>query len=292
MENPTVITDRQLDLLIDVVRRNYSYDFSDFGKPTMQRRVSAVMTELKSASFDELLERIAHEEDIFLKILRGLSINVTSLFREPKMFLYLRQHIFPRLASYPNIRIWSAGTSTGEEAYSLAILLQETGLADRAQIYATDFNPVIIKTAAQGKIPLKKMAEYTRNYQLSGGMHSLSRYYSTSQDHAWFEKSLKDNIVFSTHNLTTDGVFNEFQLILCRNVLIYFNAEGQTKKLQLFRNSLTLNGYLCLGQSESLRYAPANLQPGSCFEAVNEELKIYQCRPANGNFKALERQNH
>jgi chemotaxis protein methyltransferase CheR len=289
MKTEHAVSNEQLDLLINIVLKNYSHDFTDYGKPTMRRRVSAIMSELKIALFEDLLERVADDEGVFLRLLRGLSINVTALFREPAMFLYLRQQILPKLASYPNIRIWSAGTATGEEAYSLAILLHETGLADRAQIYATDFNPLIIKTAAQGKIPLKKMAEYTRNYQMSGGMHSLSRYYKTSQDHAWFEKTLKDNIVFATHNLTTDGVFNEFQLILCRNVLIYFNAEGQTKKLQLFRDSLALNGYLCLGQSESLKYAPANLQSSSCFEAVNEDLKIYQCRPDTNSFKALQR---
>jgi chemotaxis protein methyltransferase CheR len=245
----------ELDLLLEGIYQRYGFDFRNYGKAHAKRRILHRLAVSGFRSISELLHEVLHDESLFHILLQDLSINTTEMFRDPEFFLELRQQVIPVLKTYPFIKVWHAGCSTGEEVYSMAILLQEEGLLSRSQIYATDFNPVVLKAAREGIYPASQMKEYTRNYLNSGGKHSLSDYYSARYDSVILNKSLKENLVCADHNLVTDGVFGEMHLVMCRNTLIYFNKILQNRVVGLFRDSLIPGGFLCLGSKESLTFS-------------------------------------
>ncbi len=247
------LVDIELQLLLEGVFRQYGFDFREYAPASLKRRISTAMQAEGVATISELQKKVLHDPDCMERFVLTLSINVTSLFRDPSFYAAFRQKVIPLLRTYPFIRIWHAGCATGEEVYSLAILLEEEGLLRRARIYATDMNEAVVKKARAGIFPLKSMKEYTANYQKAGGTRSFSEYYTAQYDSAILRPELTKNIVFSAHNLATDGSFNEFNVILCRNVLIYFNQALQERVLALFRDSLVHLGILALGRKESLR---------------------------------------
>ncbi|WP_009633841.1 CheR family methyltransferase [Synechocystis sp. PCC 7509] len=246
----------EIDLLLEGIFRYYGFDFRNYAPASLKRRIWNVIHAEKLTTVSGLQEKILRDRTCLERFVLTLSINVTSMFRDPNFYLALRTNVIPLLRTYPFIRIWHAGCSTGEEVYSMAILLQEENLYHRCRLYATDINEGVIKKAKAGIFPLKFMQEYTQNYQLAGGKQSFSEYYTAAYDNAIFRASLKENIVFSQHNLVTDSSFNEFHVILCRNVLIYFNAALQQQVYQLFHNSLAMFGVLGLGKPESLKFTP------------------------------------
>jgi chemotaxis protein methyltransferase CheR len=223
-------------------------------------------------SISELQHRVLHDAVAMEKLLLDLSINVSSMFRDPTFYKCFREKVIPILRTYPFIRVWHAGCSTGEEVYSMAILLQEEGLYDRARIYATDINEVVLQTAKNAIYPADKMQEYTQNYIRGGGTSSFSKYYTAKYDAAIFDSGLKRNVVFSQHNLVTDRSFSEFNVILCRNVMIYFDRKLQDRVHGLFYESLVPFGFLGLGSKESLRMSKYE----TCYEQIDEREKIYK----------------
>lgn len=241
-------------LLLETVYKKYGYDFTQYAEAHIKRRITnrMIMSGLKSVS--QVHEHVLHDEVFASRLLQDLSITVTEMFRDPGFYKSLREQVIPVLKTYPFLKIWHAGCSTGEEAYSMAILLKEEGLYDRTTIYATDFNQQALNQAREGIFSNALMREYTVNYQLSGGKESFSSYYTSSYDRVIMNQSLKKNIVWANHNLVTDSVFAEVNMVLCRNVLIYFNRDLQNKVQRLFYDSLVNGGILCLGSKEGLRF--------------------------------------
>jgi chemotaxis protein methyltransferase CheR len=246
----------ELDLLLDAVFRLYGYDFRDYAKTSMRRRIANIMRQEEVHTISALQDRVLHDSRSWERFLNGISVNVSAMFRDPGFFLAFRQHALPTLRTYPFIRIWQAGCSLGEEAYSLAILLEEEGLYDRSLIYATDINEVSLRQAREAIYPAELMQKYTQNYVQAGGQRSFSEYYTARYDFAILRPTLQRNIVFSQHNLVSDAPFNEFNVILCRNVMIYFNRGLQERTHNLFHESLAMFGILGLGSRESLRFMP------------------------------------
>lgn len=244
----------EISLLLEAIYQKYHYDFRQYSEAHIRRRVMnrMVMSGLENVS--QLQAKVLSDEAFASKLLQDLSITVTEMFRDPGFYKSLRENVIPILKTYPFIKIWHAGCATGEEAYSMAILMQEEGLYDRTTIYATDFNQQALNKAKEGIFPNGMIKEYTTNYQLSGGKESFSSYYTSNYDNVIMKQSLKKNIVWANHNLVTDSVFAEAHLILCRNVLIYFDKNLQNKVQKLFYNSLINGGILCLGSKESLRF--------------------------------------
>jgi len=249
------IKDDEIELLLDELHRKHGYDFSDYSRASMKRRLNRLITLDKFPSFAEMRYRLMHDETYLRRFIEEVTVNVTEMFRDPDFFKYLRQHILPTLGTYPLIRIWIAGCASGEEAYSMAILLKEANLLHKSLIYATDLNPRVLEKAKSGIFPLKQIRQYSENYLLSGGYEDFSSYYSAKYDVAIFNEVLRKKIVFSTHNLVSDSSFNSFQLILCRNVLIYFNTHLQGRVFDLMDKSLETLGYLALGTKETMRFA-------------------------------------
>ena len=246
----------ELDLLLDAVFRLYGYDFRDYAKTSMRRRIANIMKKEEVTTISALQDRVLHDSRSWDRFLDGLSVNVSAMFRDPGFFLAFRLHAVPVLRTYPFIRIWQAGCSLGEEAYSLAIMLEEEGLYDRSLIYATDINEVSLRQAREAIYPAELMQKYTQNYVQAGGQQSFSEYYTARYDFAILRPTLQRNIVFSQHNLVSDAPFNEFNVILCRNVMIYFNRGLQERTHNLFHESLAMFGILGLGSRESLRFMP------------------------------------
>ncbi len=244
----------EIDLLLEGVYRHYGFDFRGYARGSIKRRLMRRMWGESVHTISALQEKILHDPGAMERLLYDLSINVTSMFRDPSFFRAVRQHVIPLLRTYPFIRIWNAGCSTGEETYSLAILLREEGLYDRARIYATDINDVVLEKARVGAFPIDRMREYTENYIRAGGTRAFSEYYVAHQNMARFSESLGQNIVFAQHNLVSDHAFNDFQMIICRNVLIYFARDLQAQVHGLFYNSLVNFGILALGHKESVRF--------------------------------------
>ena len=243
----------EIDLLVEGIYRLYGFDFRLYARSSLRRRIrNAVETE-KTGTISGLQDRLLHDPECFDRVLPRLSVNVSAMFRDPLFFLAFRNHVIPLLRTYPFVRIWQAGCSTGEEAYSIAILLEEENLYDRCRIYATDINGTVLRTAKAGIYSLDAMQKYTVNYLQAGGTRSFSLYYTASYDHAMFHPALQRNILFTEHNLATDGAFNEFNVILCRNVMIYFNKQLQARVHQLFYDSLVPFGVLGIGSHETLR---------------------------------------
>jgi chemotaxis protein methyltransferase CheR len=264
--------DIEVQLFIEAMYLKYGYDFRDYSRAHMKRRIR---NRLGISGFDSI-SAMQHElltnKAFFDKILPDFSINVTEMFRDPEVFTFIRREIVPLLKTYPQLKIWHAGCSTGEEVYSMAILLKEEGLYDRCQIYATDFNERVLEMAQSGIFPLEVVKDYTKNYIESGGKESFSDYYIAKYESIIMDQSLKKNIIFAQHNLVTDQVFGQMHLIICRNVMIYFNSELQERVIRLFDESLRPGGILCLGTKESLKTD----KELSTFDVCEKQLKVYR----------------
>jgi len=262
----------ELELLLQAIFLQYGYDFRGYSRAHIKRRVRHRMVQAGVKSISELQHKILHDPLCFDALIRDFSINVTEMFRNPAFYQSIRKNVIPILKTYPFIKVWHAGCSTGEEVYSFAILLQEEGLYDRTQIYATDFNSHVIQQAKKGIYPIKNIKDYTANYQQAGGKASFSDYYHASNDSVIFNQSLKKQIVFAAHNLVTDTVFAEVNMIICRNVLIYFNRDLQNRVLHLFDDSLVKGGFIGLGSKETLQFSPIALK----YKTVDSNMKIYK----------------
>ena len=255
MEIGNPIQYQELELLMNDVHTHYGYDFTEYSKASLHRRVQRLFAMDKFPSFAEFRYRLQNDSQYFRRFVEEITVNVTEMLRDPSFYRTLRTTILPILATYPFIRIWHAGCSTGEEVYSMAILLKEAGLLQKTLLYGTDINPLVIEKARKGIFPVSQMQKYSENYIQSGGVRDFSRYYTANYHLAKFDSSLSAKMIFSTHNLVSDFSFNEFQLILCRNVLIYFERELQAKVVTLFDYSLENFGYLALGSKESIRFS-------------------------------------
>ena len=262
----------EVELLLEGIYRRYGYDFRHYAPASLKRRVRRRMDGEHVDTVSALQERVLHDPAVMERLLLDLSINVTAMFRDPTFFRALRELVVPSLRTYPFARVWIAGCSTGEEVYSLAILLAEEGLAERVRIYATDINQNVIDIARRGVFPLDKMQEYTQNYIRAGGTRSFSEYYVARYDGARFSRALVDGVVFAQHNLASDAVFNEFHLIACRNVMIYFDRPLQEHVHRLFYDSLAMFGVLGLGQKETIRFSPHD----EAYEELSAAEKLYR----------------
>lgn len=264
----------EIELLLEGIYRYYGLDFRNYAYPFIQRRIWHRIHAEKLKSISGLQERIFHDHTIMKKLFADFSINVTEMFRDPSFFLSFRNKVIPLVKDYPYIRIWHVGCATGEEVYSMAILLQEEGLYDKARIYATDINPGILEKAKQGVFPLDRMQAYTKNYFQAGGKRAFSEYYTTKQEEVVFHPFLRENIVFAQHNLATDHSFNEFHIIICRNVMIYFNKSLQNHVHGLLYESLSLQGFLGLGKREGVRFT----SNADFYEEFDSDERLYRKR--------------
>jgi len=246
----------EVEALLEAVYRYYGFDFRQYARPSLRRRLWRRASMEGARTISGLQERLLHDRSCMERLLLDLSINVTAMFRDPTFFLAWRRTVVPLLATYPFIRIWNAGCSTGEETYSIAIVLAEEGLLDRTRIYATDINEPVLARAKDGVFRLDQMKAYTENYLASGGTRAFSEYYTTGYEGARFDRSLTEGVVFSRHNLASDHSFNEFHAIICRNVMIYFGSPLQDRVHELFYDSLIRFGLLALGQKESITFTP------------------------------------
>jgi chemotaxis protein methyltransferase CheR len=262
----------EMDLFIQALQRRHGYDFSQYAPASLKRRIQLLVEQLDCKTISGLIERVMHEPELLPRLLEGLTVPASDMFRDPAMFQGLREQVFPLLASYPQINIWQAGCAHGQEVYSLAILLEEAGLYERTQIFATDLSDRALHQAQDGIYPAREAQQWSRNYQASGGKRSLADYYSARYNLLKVDQHLRRNVTFAKHNLVSDGVFCEAHLILCRNVLIYFSNPLQDRVLSLFRDSLVRGGFLCLGLRESLDYASSARE----FTAFAERLRIYR----------------
>jgi len=262
----------EVELLLEAVYRRYGFDFRQYAQASLKRRLYRRMAVERVSTLSQLQDRLLHEPGSMEGLLLDLSINVTAMFRDPTFYAALREKVVPALHTYPFTRIWCAGCSTGEEVYSLAILLQEEGLYERTRIYATDINENVLVTAREGVFPLERMKQYTQNYLRGGGKRDFSEYYVAAYDGARFSRSLVENVVFAQHNLAMDGAFNEFNVILCRNVMIYFDQELQERVHGLFYDSLERYGILALGHKESIRFTGS----AGRYEEIDAEERLYR----------------
>ncbi len=262
----------EIRLLLEAIYLKYGFDFRDYSSAHTKRRLENRLALSGLEDFGRMQHRLIHDEAFFNELLLDLSINVTEMFRDPWFYKTIREEVIPHLKTYPFIRSWHAGCSAGQEVYSMCIVLEEEGMKSRTQIYATDFNELILDKARAGIYPIEVIRDYTANYHQAGGRQSFSDYYSAQYEHVIINQELKDKVLFSSHNLVTDGVFGEMNIIFCRNVLIYFNKDLQNKVLRLFYDALCPGGFLCLGSKESLRFTDFS----DDFEIVAEREKIYR----------------
>ncbi len=262
----------EFDLILQAIYQKYGYDFRDYAKASIRRRLRYRLSQSNLKSISEMQHKLLHDKEFFDTLLLDLTINVTEMFRDPPFFKALREIVIPELKKQPFIKVWHAGCSSGEEIYSTAILLKENGIYESSLIYATDTNEVVLDKAKSGIFPIEKMKDFTVNYRSAGGLASFADYYTARYDNAIMDNSLKKNIVFSNHNLVTDSVFGEMDMIMCRNVLIYFNKKLQDRVFRLFRDSLRPGGLLCLGSKETVRFSSHS----DNFENVAEKEKIYR----------------
>ncbi|QEC58470.1 protein-glutamate O-methyltransferase CheR [Flavisolibacter ginsenosidimutans] len=250
-----MVKDEDLDVLLNMLFEKYGYDFTNYAKASLKRRVNRLMVIDRLPSFAELLYKIKGEPDYLPHVVEQITVNVTEMFRDPLTFKTIREKVLPILATHPFIRVWHAGCASGEEVYSMAILLEEAGLLHKSLLYATDLNPSVIENIQKGIFPLSQMKQFSENYILSGGKKQFSDYYTAKYDWAKFDDKLKTKMIAATHNLVSDRSFNEFQIIFCRNVLIYFDKVLQDKVLNLFDESLEKLGFLVLGAKENIRFS-------------------------------------
>jgi len=262
----------EVELLLDGVHRLYGYDFRNYALPSLKRRIWHHVHAENVPSISALQEKVLHDRACFERFIHSLSIPVTEMFRDPGLFLTFRQKVIPLLRTYPYIRIWHAGCSTGEEVYSMAILLHEEGLYDKARIYATDINNRSLQQAKEGVYEISKMQQYTKNYLDAGGTRAFSEYYTAKYNSVILQPFLRKNIIFAEHNLATDTSFNEFNVILCRNVMIYFNDELRDHVHGLFNESLSRFGVLVLGSKESIHFT----RYSESYEPLDRVEKIYR----------------
>lgn len=266
------VSESELHLLMDAIYNTYSYDFRNYSGASQKRRILQAMTHFECPTVGTLQTMVLKDATLFMELLQYLTIPVSEMFRDPAFFLALRQQVLPVLQTYPSLKIWVAGCSTGEEVYSLAILLREEGLLEKSLIYATDINPIALDKAKRGIFPLGSIKGHTANYQQSGGQQPFSDYYSSAYDAAIFDPTLRTNVTFSDHSLATDSVFSETQLVLCRNVLIYFNKPLQNRALGLFHESLSHRGFMGLGSKESIEFSAYARH----FEALDKPARIFR----------------
>lgn len=264
----------ELKLLMEAIFQKYHYDFRDYTPASVKRRLLQAREHFHCRSFSALQERVLHEPEMLPQLLSYLTVQVSEMFRDPSFFRVLREEVVPHLRTYPSLKVWIAGCSTGEELYSLAILFREEGLEERTLFYATDVNPMALRKAEAGVYDLDRVALFTANHQRSGGKTSLSDYYTAAYGAAAFDKSLRKRAVFSDHTLASDAVFAEVQLVCCRNVLIYFNRELQDRSVGLFKDSLVRKGFLGLGSKESLHFSAH----AAAFSEFSRTERIYQKR--------------
>jgi chemotaxis protein methyltransferase CheR len=266
------LEDVEIGLLLEGLYRVHGYDFREYSRSSIKRRILELMRAEKLDTVSAFQDRVLHDSACLDRFLLGLSVHATAMFRDPSFYLTFRKHVVPLLRTYPTVQIWVAGCSTGEEVYSLAILLQEERLYAKSRIYATDISQAVLRKAREGIFPLADMRDYTANYQQAGGTNEFSDYYTAHYDNVIFSAALKNNIVFSEHNLATDGSFNEFQVILCRNVMIYFNKDLQARVHNLLYESLSMFGVFGLGNKESLKFTPR----AAFYDPINETDKLYR----------------
>jgi chemotaxis protein methyltransferase CheR len=264
--------EQEVEALIQEIHTHYGYDFSGYARASVYRRIRRFLSQKQLTSLEELRKPLFADSFFFENFLQEVTVNVTEMFRDPSFFLALRTHVLPILSTYPFIKIWDAGCSTGEELFSLAILLEEEGLLGRTKIYATDINQKVLKQAKEGIFSASHMPAYTSGYYAAGGKREFSSYYRSSYGNVKFDASLVRNVVVYPHNLATDSSFNEFHLILCRNVLIYFNRELQERVFKLFDESLVSLGYLALGKKETLAMSGIS----SDYDYVDKNNRIYR----------------
>jgi len=266
----------EINLLLEAIYQRYGYDFRNYARASVERRARQLRERLGAASIGAMIPMLLHDKALLGSVLKEFSITVTEMFRDPFVYRGIRQEIVPMLKTYPYIKVWLAGCATGEEAYSLAILLREEGLQGRAIIYATDFNDVALDKARAGIYELERLKVFTANYLKAGGRADFGDYYHARYGAAVMRSELKKDITFANHNLVTDGVFGEMHLIVCRNVLIYFNKELQARVLGLFRDSLVFDGFLCLGAKETLKFSSLAEE----FKVVDPKAKLFQKKVA------------
>jgi len=269
------LLDIEVDCLLAAITERYGYDFRNYARASLKRRIQNFLVVSGCKYVSELIPKVLHDKAYFSEFLSNMSVTVTEMFRDPFIFKSIREDILPKLKTYSRINIWHAGCATGEEVYSMAILLEEEGLLDRARIYATDFNTKSLATAKEGIYPAENIQLYTKNYLKAGGKSSFSDYYQANYESAKMKDFLRNKITFASHNLISDQVFAEMNLILCRNVLIYFDKVLQNRVLELFSDSLVPRGFLVLGDKEAIKFSVVK----DCFEAVNERQKIYRKMP-------------
>jgi chemotaxis protein methyltransferase CheR len=266
------VEDIELSLLLEGVFRQYGFDFREYAPASLRRRIWRRVHAENLTTISALQDKLLHDPACMERLLLDLSINVTAMYRDPTFYVSFREKVVPLLRTYPFTRVWVAGCSTGEEVYSLAILMQEEGLYDRTRIYATDINESVLERARAGVFPLDKMREYTQNYIRAGGRRAFSEYYLAKYDGAQFQRSLVENVVFAQHNLVSDRSFNEFNVIICRNVMIYFDRILQDRVHRLFYDSLAMFGVLGLGAKESIGFSPHE----DCYEELDASERIYR----------------
>lgn len=266
------LNDEQIEIILSDLIEHYGYDFTNYSAASLKRRIQRLLTMDKIVSFAEFRHRIQHDAEYFKRFVEQITVNVTEMFRDAHFYRALREHVIPELATRPLIRIWHAGCSTGEEVYSMAILLHEANLLHKSLLYATDINPAVLEKVRLGMFPMSQMKQYSENYIHSGGRNDFSKYYIAQYDTAKFDESFKSRIILATHNLVSDTSFNEFQLILCRNVMIYFDKDLQDRALELFDNSLEKLGYLCLGSKETLKFSSVM----SRYKQIESKEKIWR----------------
>jgi len=266
------VEDIEIRLLLEALYHRYHYDFRHYAMSSIRRRLRQARQNLGAATISALQERVLHEPDMLPQILRYLTVQVSEMFRDPSYFRAIRESVVPHLRTYPSLKVWIAGCSTGEELYSIVILFREEGLEERTLFYATDINQEALDQAAAGIYDAERMRQFSENYRQAGGRTSLSDYYHSNYNRCILDKSLRRNVVFSDHSLVTDQVFGEMHLVSCRNVMIYFDRELQDRAVGLFKDSLARNGFLGLGAKESLRFS---VHAGAFRDFVRQE-KIYQ----------------
>lgn len=264
----------ELQLLLEAIYQRYGYDFRAYSRASLRRRVQQHLLLAQYDNIGVLLHDILHRGEAFAALLSNLTINVTEMFRDPDFYRAFREQVVPVLKTHPFLKIWHAGCATGEEIYSMAILLEEEGLYERCQIYATDIDKEVLEKARKGIFQMADLRKYTDNYQRAGGKVSLADYYTAKYENVIMDPRLKKNVIFADHDLATDRVFGEMQVILCRNVIIYFNRELQNRVFRLFYDSLDIGGMLCLGTKESMRFADCADQ----FDVIDRNQRIYRKR--------------
>lgn len=274
--NDAEIEHIEMDLLLEAVFRRYGHDFRSYARASIERRTRQFLSRTGCASVSEMIPKVLHDEELFSRLARHFSISVTEMFRDPFVYRAVRERVVPLLRTWPHVKIWHAGCASGEEVYSLAIVLKEEGVYDRVTIYATDFNDEALERAREGVYEVGGMKEATRNYQQAGGKLSFSEYYHARYDAAAMDGSLKERITFANHNLAVDEAFGEMHLVFCRNVLIYFDRELQNRALGLFTQSLVHGGFLCIGTKEDLQFADVSNR----YEVVDRKARIYKKKGA------------